>query len=255
MIKQQLILKYQQFILMLTFLTRIPVKYSFEFNTSTFGKAYGFFPIIGAIIGGLLFLTTYVAAYIPLSIYAFLVIIMYLMIVGGIHIDGIGDLCDGIFSARNKSRMLEIMEDSHVGAFGVVGLVLYFLGMYIGIYGVLTYPIGKYCIFVMPIIARSMTVFVTGYCRYAKPNGLGKGMVDSIKPIPATLILLGVYVVLYFISVNILIGAIISTGIIGIMVFRIHKILDGITGDVVGASVEIGQVVFLLSMGIVCFIQ
>jgi adenosylcobinamide-GDP ribazoletransferase len=140
--------------------------------------------------------------------------------------------------------MLEIMEDSHIGAFGAVGLIIYFLGMYIGIYEVMKEPSGIYSIFVMPLIARSMTVFATGFCRYAKPNGMGKVMVDSIKPIPSTILLLLVFGSISLIDSSLLLGAVISTALLAGIIYRIHKTLDGITGDVVGASVEIGQVIF-----------
>lgn len=243
--------KYQQFILMLTFLTRIPIKYSFDFEPETFGRGYVFFPVIGGIIGVLLSGLTLLKQVIPLSILSFLMIIWYLLIVGGIHIDGVADLFDGIFSARKKERMLEIMEDSHVGAFGAIGLILYFLGMYSGIMEVLGKNNGWLYLLFMPVISRTITVFTTGFCKYAKPSGLGKGMVDSIKPYIGSSLLVITIAFIFLINVECGIATVGTTLIMALIVYRIHGVLDGITGDVVGASVEIGQVVYLCILSII----
>lgn len=253
--KVLIVKKYQQFILMLTFLTRIPIKYSFEFDPETFGKGYVFFPVIGAIIGLFLGFVTFVLEPIPVSIKSFLIIISYLLIVGGIHVDGIADLFDGIFSARKRDRILEIMEDSHIGAFGAIGLILYFIGLYIGFEAILTGTGFLKVIICMPIIARSITVFLVAFCKYAKPNGLGKGMVDSIKPVSGSVIMILTLMVMFFVSIKIAMGVLITTVIMGIIVFRIHKALNGITGDVLGATVEISQLIFLMSVSILNYVK
>lgn len=246
--KVLIVKKYQQFILMLTFLTRIPIKFNFEFDPETFGKGYVFFPIIGAIIGLIMGGVSYLIAPIPLYIQSFLLIISYLLIVGGIHIDGIADLFDGIYSARKRERILEIMEDSHIGAFGAIGLILYFIGMFIGFEEVLQQSGSIVVLICMPIVARAITVCVVGFCKYAKPSGLGKGMVDSIRPLSGSIIMSITLLLGFLLSFQMGISIVATFLIMALIVFRIHKSLNGITGDVLGATVEISQVVFLLSI-------
>jgi len=250
MLKKHFIERYHQFILMLTFLTRIPIRYSFSFEPSSFGKGYVFFPIIGGIIGVLLCLPVLMRQSLPSSSLAFLIIIWYLLLVGGIHLDGVADVFDGVFSARERTKILMIMEDSHIGAFGAIGLILYFLGLYVGIEQVISSSLGVWIILIMPIVSRSISVFIIGFCRYAKPTGLGKGIVDCIRPIPGTIILMIVFSCVYFVSPLILLTALMTTLILSFIVYRIHRLLNGITGDVIGAMVEIGQVVYLLLAGI-----
>jgi len=250
MLKKHFIERYHQFILMLTFLTRIPIRYSFSFEPESFGKGYVFFPIIGGIIGVLLCFPVMIQPFLPTASLTFVIIIWYLLLVGGVHLDGVADVFDGVFSGRERTKILLIMEDSHIGAFGAIGLILYFLGLYSGVEQVLSHSMGIWIILIMPIVSRSISVFIIGFCRYAKPNGLGKGIVDCIRPIPGMIILIIVFSCIYFVSPLLLITSCTATMIMSFIVYRIHRLLDGITGDVIGAMVEIGQVVYLLLAGI-----
>jgi len=240
----------RSFILMITFLTRIPIPMNFEFNTDDFVKGFIFFPVIGGLVGGILIIPFLVIDYIPVSVFAFLMIILYLLVVGGLHIDGISDVFDGIFSARSKDRMLEIMEDSRVGAFGVVGLVIYFLGIYIGLVEVVQMENGMLYVFLMPIIGRTMALVGAGFSAYAKKEGLGKSLIDGTKPIVSVCLIVVLCVGAYFINMTVFMSVIVTIGLVLIIIWRMHRILDGITGDVVGLLVEVSQVSFLLALTI-----
>lgn len=240
---------WQSFGMMLTFLTRIPLPLKGEFSEALFLKGRFFFPIIGMLIGLCLGAMSFISILFPARITAFLIIITYLLLVGGLHIDGVGDVFDGIFSARTRDRMLVIMEDSHVGAFGVIGLILYFLGMVLGISDVILWPnsIRLSVLIAMPVAARSIVLFVIGFCRYAKPTGMGKGLIDQTTPLQGTMVMLGTLGISLLISLQLAVALVITAIIMLIIGKRIEGILQGITGDVVGAIVEIGQVVFLLA--------
>lgn len=238
------------FILMITFLTRIPIPMKFEFKTEEFTKGFILFPVIGGIIGALISLPFLFIKWIPTSLFPFFIIIMYLLVVGGLHIDGISDVFDGIFSARKKERMLEIMEDSRVGAFGVVGLIVYFLGLYLGLYEVCQLNNGWLIVFLMPIVGRSMALIGAGVSSYAKEEGLGKSLIDGTKPIVSVLLSMLLYVGVYFMGLPIFVGCLVTTLLILLIIWRIHRMLDGITGDVVGLIVEVSQVIFLISLSV-----
>lgn len=240
---------WQSFGMMLTFLTRIPLPLKGEFSEALFLRGRFFFPLIGGLIGLCLGGISLVNSVFPPSITAFLIIIVYLMLVGGLHIDGVGDVFDGIFSARTRERMLVIMEDSHVGAFGVIGLILYFLGMFIGLGEIILWsaPIRFFIIIMMPVAARGIVLFVIGFCRYAKPTGMGKGLVESTTPLQGSLVLIIILGISLAISLKLAVAMGITAMIMLVIGKRIESILQGITGDVVGAVVEIGQVVFLLT--------
>lgn len=239
---------WQSFGMMLTFLTRIPLPQTREFNEALFLRGRFFFPIIGGIIGLCLGLVSLLIGLFSPSITAFLIIVTYLLLVGGLHIDGLGDLFDGIFSARTREKMFTIMEDSHVGAFGVIGLILYFLGMYTGLSEILLWPMGLRLtvIIAMPIVSRSIVLFVMGFCRYAKLSGMGKGLIEATKSWQGVLVFTFATVILGMVNMTIALAAIITAVILLGIGKRIEVILNGLTGDVVGAVVEISHVVFLI---------
>ncbi len=167
-------------------------------------------------------------------------------IVGGIHIDGIGDLFDGIFSARDQKRMLEIMSDSHIGAFGVVGMTLYFLGMYVGLLEVAQLEEFALILFCMPLVGRSIALISAGFSRYAKDDGLGKAVVDRVKSRDAIVIAIFLVGICVWFAPMMGLSVGMTLMLMLFITWRIHRILDGITGDVLGAIVEISQVIFVI---------
>lgn len=240
----------KSFILMITFLTRIPIPMKFEFNSDDFVKGFAYFPMIGGIIGLVLMIPFLAIDYLKPSVFAFLIIILYLIVVGGLHLDGVCDVFDGVFSARNKDKMLVIMEDSRVGAFGVVGLVLYFLGIFVGLFEVVQMELGMWYILLMPVVGRTMALVGAGFSTYAKKEGLGKSLIDGTKPIVSSSLIVVLCVSAYLINMTVLISVVITTLVVILIIWRLHKILGGITGDVIGLIIEVSQVVFLLSLTI-----
>ena len=92
------------------FLTTLPAGYT---DTARPGRAFAYFPLVGLAIGCLLGLTGYIAqlSFTP-SIAAFLVLVVWVVVTGGLHLDGFGDACDGLLAAVSPERRLEIMKDS-----------------------------------------------------------------------------------------------------------------------------------------------
>ena len=66
----------------------------------------------------------------PVSVAILLAIISRLLITGCLHEDGLADFFDGFGGGSDKQMILSIMKDSHIGTYGVVGLVFYFLLLY-----------------------------------------------------------------------------------------------------------------------------
>lgn len=230
------------FILMLTFLTRIPIRYHFSFNSEDFIKGIKYMPLIGFIIGGCIFPIGFLDGKVAHSVISLLIIIVYLMLTGGLHLDGLADVSDGIFSCRDREKMFEIMKDSRIGTFGVVALILYFISMFV----LLGYN-DIYNILLFPVVGRCFALFVCAVSKYAKASGMGKDFIEGTNFFH---VLLG----FAFLAINVvlldkllLFGAIILTGIIiGLVTVRINKKLGGITGDVIGMTIEFSQVVYLL---------
>ena len=65
----------------------------------------------------------------PVDVCVVLALVVRVMLTGALHEDGFADFCDGMGGGTDRKRTLEIMKDSHIGTYGVLGLVLYFLLM------------------------------------------------------------------------------------------------------------------------------
>lgn len=169
----------KRFILMIQFLTTIPIPVKLNVDEKDFGRGLALAPLIGLVIGGLVACAGYLAGLVfspPIA--AVLVIITYIIVTGGIHLDGLGDTFDGVFSNRPKDRILEIMRDSRVGTYAVLAVIC-ILGMnttliFSAIEG------HKFYIFVlMPVAGRIGSVAGAAVARYARSGpGLGKSFID-----------------------------------------------------------------------------
>ena len=118
----------KSFIMMIQFLTRIPINVNLDISEDDFLQGIVFFPLVGLIIGmftvvfhyfGYRLGGTFLAAVMAVGAEAF--------ITGGLHLDGLGDTFDGIYSNRSRERILEIMKDSRLGTNGALAIILVLL--------------------------------------------------------------------------------------------------------------------------------
>lgn len=87
-----------------------------------------YWPIVGWLTGGILAGTLWLLAQVlPLQVAWIGAIVVRLLVTGCLHEDGLADFCDGFGGGTTRERTLTIMKDSHIGTYGVVGLIVYFL--------------------------------------------------------------------------------------------------------------------------------
>jgi adenosylcobinamide-GDP ribazoletransferase len=112
----------------LMFYTRIPCPKNIDHNPDYLNKASRYFPLIGWIVGSISFLAFYGASFL-VSISAAVIIGMIagILTTGAFHEDGFADVCDGFGGGWTKEKILLIMKDSAIGAYGAIGVVLLFL--------------------------------------------------------------------------------------------------------------------------------
>ena len=115
---------------MLSFISRLPVpaRWSQGLDFEHYSRGIVMFPLIGVVLGGLtglVFMALQTWCGIPLA--ALFAVLTLALLTGGFHLDGLADTCDGIFSARRRERMLEIMRDSRLGTHGGLALIFVLL--------------------------------------------------------------------------------------------------------------------------------
>ena len=239
----------RRLILMLQFLTAIPVKANIKAEHEDFGKGLAFAPVVGLVIGALLAGCNYLLGLLfPSSVTAVLTVALYILLTGGLHLDGLGDTADGLFSNRPRERMLEIMKDSRVGTNAVLAVIMVLM-----LNSSLIASLGSHTITIlllMPAAGRIGSLIGAGTSRYAgTSDGPGRWCVECCG---RNDILLGL--VLYFIifaataGVYGMIAAVIPPVSAFLLARLLGRKLGGVTGDILGAVCELNQVVFLITM-------
>jgi len=230
-------------LLMITFFTRLPVKYNYEYDEKDLIKGIKLFPIIGLIIGTLIYIPTLLSSYIDKSILVIIVWITYIWLTGGLHIDGLADTFDGIFSNRDRDRMLEIMKDSRIGTFGVLVIIVLIISNL-----VLSYYIDYKFFILVPIVGRSSALLSASISKYArKEGGMGSGFIENcgIKE-PILAIVFTMIIAYALVSMNTLLALFITYVIVVLFTSYIKEKLGGMTGDTIGAVIELSQTTFIL---------
>jgi len=172
---------------------------------------------------------------------AFLVAVM-VIVTRGLHLDGLMDVCDGVFGGFTPERRLEIMRDSRVGAFGVVGGVTVLLLKYSALVALMTIPEpGKeWALLLFPALSRWTMVVLLGAFPYVRSQGLGSPFhgtriktatsVAGLSALAASFLLGG------FAGLGLFFGAMIVAWLMG---WAMAKSLGGLTGDTYGAANEV----------------
>ncbi|HAA89895.1 MAG: Cobalamin synthase [Thermoanaerobacterales bacterium 50_218] len=239
------------FLCALTFLTRIPLPQGRSFTARDFQNSSYFFPVVGLLIG--LFLTgIWLVARVvfPSQITGALLVVFYLVITGGLHLDGLIDTFDGICSGQAREKVLMIMKDSRVGAFGVIA-VFTVLILKFSFYSLIDFTHLPFLL-LAPTAGRQAMVWALVLFPCARKQGLGYSFNvyhDFRKLILTTALTLFVFV--YFLRVT---GVIVffAVGLFSLILMKyLSCLLGGLTGDTYGALCELAEVfVFLLGFGV-----
>lgn len=114
----------------LTFFTRLPFWRIREIPADAFKRIVPLWPLAGWITGGVTAGVLYLATHVmPLSVAWIIALAARLLLTGALHEDGYADFIDGFGGGRDRERTLAIMKDSHIGTYGVIGLIIYYLLM------------------------------------------------------------------------------------------------------------------------------
>ncbi len=108
--------------------TRLPMWRVAPLEAEDYARAVQWWPAVGFVTGGLMALIAWgLEGQLPQVVIIILALCGRLLLTGAFHEDGLGDFFDGFGGGRTKERVLEIMKDSHVGSYAVVGYVIYYL--------------------------------------------------------------------------------------------------------------------------------
>jgi len=242
----------ESIILMLQFFTRIPINYEVNIKEDSFSRGIAYFPIVGLVIGGLVALAFWgTSTLLPGSIAIVIAVLVNVLLTGALHVDGLADTCDGIFSARSMDRMLEIMKDSRIGTNGTVA-IFFDLVLKIALLNQINTSLGSkksiMVIISMTVVAKMMlSLLIYLSTENSKGSGLGSLFLSKIS-CTAIFTAIGLGSIITFLALGKVSIVIILMNVLLVFLYKsfILKRLDVITGDTMGALNEICEVFTLL---------
>jgi adenosylcobinamide-GDP ribazoletransferase len=203
---------------------------------------------VGLVLGALLTLTQAgLERVLPATVTAVLLVALWALLTGALHLDGVADLFDGLGGGRgDPARMLAIMRDSRIGAHGAVALVLTLLCK-VSATSVLVERRALWPLLAAPVVARWAVVQLIAWVRYAREQGVGQAFTAHIRR--RDLILASVFALACLSAFGPralypTLAALLGVGALGAW---LRAKLVGLTGDVYGAAIELGEVVFLVA--------
>ena len=258
----------EAFFIGLQFLTRISIVKQTVWTEESFGNSVKFFPAVGAVLGISYVIINIIFSFLLIGdvnnlfsanfpmLRASIILIAMTFLTGAIHCDGFMDTMDGLFSGRDRNKMLEIMKDSRVGAFGVVSFVILSIFEFASLAELAKFSNFTLiaAIYTAPIIGRFMMVLTIGGFPYARPEGMGKAF--SERTTRATMVFAAIETLILMIPIVLMSVELVKSLIISIILtliftlrfgkFSVKKI-GGVTGDIYGAVTMVSEAIVFLS--------
>ncbi len=252
MIKHHIML----FFTALSFYTRIPCSSFCGHSAAHLDRASIYFPVVGIIVGAISALSFIIAkTFFSVEIAALFSIAVSIAVTGGFHEDGFIDVCDGFGGGWTKDRILSIMKDSRVGAFGAIGCWVILSFKFLAL---LSIPESKTA--AAMIIAHSLSRFTALSFvfthKYSRETDDAKAKAAAQKMTPLEFCVSGIISILPLIFYSYYIGNPLPAFVV-LIVFIVKKCaasffvkwIDGYTGDCLGAVQQVSEVAVYLFMG------
>ncbi len=227
-------------------LSRLPVK-----SDGKRGAACAWaFPLTGLVLGIIAAAISWVATAIglPNNLTAGLALVSLVVMTGALHEDGLADSVDGLWGGWDKTRRLEIMKDSHIGAYGVIALVLS-LGLRwtaltaLADAGLLTAAlIGIATLSRLPMVVAMATI------PHARTDGLSASVGRVKGPTALVAITLTIPIIIVLFGWPGVIATIITALAASAVILSALRKIDGQTGDILGATQQISEIAALLAL-------
>jgi adenosylcobinamide-GDP ribazoletransferase len=227
------------------FLTRLPV-WRGPLRDVDLGRSVSFFPLVGLVLGfALTGLAASLAGSLAPWLIAALLATLLAALTGGLHLDGFADVFDALGGGRgDRARMLEIMRDSRIGAQGAAALTLLLVAK-VAALAQIAERRDLLALLAFPTVARWLAALVVVLFPYARAEGLGRAFSGEAGRAQAAIATGIAAVTIAVLGTPLVLPALGTAAVVLGFAFWLHRRLGGLTGDVYGAAIELGEVSML----------
>ncbi|MFJ7839283.1 adenosylcobinamide-GDP ribazoletransferase [Lysinibacillus sphaericus] len=241
------------------FFTVLPVHKEIPLTKRTITGMFAFLPWIGALMGAVVAAIIYCLTQWTASsevLLTFMIIGLFALFTGGLHLDGFIDMGDAYFSYRDRDKRLEILDDPRVGAFGVLSVLFLVLGKFVVLHELFVQNnLSLWMLVFIPLLTRVGMSFYFLSLQCSKEKGLAyffkthihHRLLTSLMLLTLLLAYCGVFVVSSFSIVPLLLMVVL---VIAFVLFRQFTVRNfgGVSGDLLGASIEGMEVVLWVTL-------
>ena len=233
------------FRLAMQFLTRIPVPGVADFAPVDLSRSAAWFPVVGLVVGALVALLTFAVGHRSHALAAVVAVVAWVWLTGAMHLDGLADLADALgASHRDPQRFLAVLADPHVGTFGMVSIVLVLM-LKVAALALLPTEV----LWGVPLILAWARLGTLAWSRWLPPLKPGHGERFSWQLSNAWVVFWAVVLLAGSAWVApVLCGAPLVIGAWGLW---LKVRLGGVTGDCLGAGVEVTETALVLLLALV----
>ena len=237
----------------LQFLTVLPINLKTMPNAKQNGQAILFYPFVGLLIGLILFALSLVLAKLPILLIASIILVLWIWLTGGLHLDGLADTADAwVGGFGDPERTLKIMKDPTCGPIGVLSLIIVCLLKFAALYVLIEQHLNVFLVLV-PMLGRSVALFLFLTTTYVRDKGLGRSMTDFLPKTIAWIVFVITLSLLYLFKwygLAVLISFLLS---VVYLRFIFIKRIGGVTGDTIGAAIELLETNTLITFVVAYF--
>lgn len=242
----------RSFLIALQFLTRLPVNFTACPDATDTAGSLPFYPLVGLIIGALLLCGAWLGASLEPPLLAAILLCAWVVLSGGMHIDGLADSADAWAGGRgNRDRMLAIMKDPCIGPLGMTAVLLVLILKFAALFVLLKHQQIVWLL-AAPLLARAALPLLFATTAYVRPEGLGSALANGMSR-PATWISVSIACMILLLLAGLAGLLAIASALAAFIVLRsfMCRQLGGTTGDTAGALVELTETLVLVVMAAV----
>ncbi len=226
--------------LAMQFLTRVPVPGVKDFSSLDLARSAAWFPFVGLVVGGIVALVAFAVDHRSASLAAILGVLAWVWLTGALHLDGLADLADALgASHRDPQRFLAVLSDPHVGTFGVASIVFVLL---LKVAALALLPIEA--LLTVPLILAWARLGTLAWGRWLQPLKSGQGERFAWQISGAGILFWG----LTLLAASIAVAPALCAAPVMIAAWGawLKARLGGMTGDCLGAGVEVTEAALLV---------